>query len=299
MRPQSFGEILNGAFMAIRFNPSVTIGLPAIVLLVGTVFFSVGTWSIFGQSDLFDPTTTTPQAFTEERIGGTITGLLLGGVLLWVSSMIANAFVMVAASRAVLGEKISPRETWELVRGRIPAVLTYSILTSVAMSLALLLVVAIIFGAASVSAEFGVLTGIAGTLLGLGAVIYLSIKLLLAPAAIVLERIGPIAGLKRGWVLVKGRFWWIFLLYFVGSLIISVVGQVFAFPLGIIAGIVPALWPSLAGLAISISNGLSTFLGSLLGAAFLGSFIALIYTDQRMRLEGLDITLMNAAQKQD
>ena len=130
-------------------------------------------------------------------------------------------------------------------------------------------------------------------LVGLG-VFALYCKLCLAPAALILENVGVFEGISRSWTLTRGNFWRI-----VGIQLLSVIIIVFATgiattPVSLLAGILAATVPSVETLTLAFS----VLLGTIVTAATLpfdSAVRALIYTDLRMRSEGLDVELRRAA----
>ncbi|MFP3914580.1 MAG: hypothetical protein ACLFWM_06870 [Actinomycetota bacterium] len=108
------------------------------------------------------------------------------------------------------------------------------------------------------------------------------------PAALVTERLGPLAALRRSWQLVRGRFWPVlgavvlaYLLYIVVSQIIgTVTGAVTIF--GAMNGDQFSFLPSVLGSALV----------SIVSAPFLAAMVTIIYFDLRVRKEGYDLELM-------
>jgi hypothetical protein len=75
-------------------------------------------------------------------------------------------------------------------------------------------------------------------------------------------------------------------------------GQVVAVPLGLIGAIGPAVWPGTTGALVAVlSSYLSQVLVGAITAPFTAGVVALLYVDQRIRKEGLDVQLIAASQQ--
>ena len=296
LRPQNFGEVLNAAFKSIRFNPAVTVGIPALVLIVSQVFVSAGMWNIYGDPSLYDPYATDPSFIQEDQLGSTLVGISVAFVVYGLASIIASAFVAIATARAVLGERISAGEAWQAVRGRILPLVLYSAMLGGAWTVAIVLAIALGV-AASLSTPTIVLYVIVMIVAAAVGGAYLAVKLALPTTAIVIEKVSAVRGLARGWRLTSGRFWPIFGIIIVAGTIVNVISQVFGFPLGIVGALGAIAWPGAAALIMNLVYGLSMYLGALMSIVFVSAIYAIIYIDQRMRLEGFDLQLIEAAQQ--
>ncbi|MBW4096082.1 MAG: hypothetical protein HIU81_12330, partial [Acidobacteria bacterium] len=125
-------------------------------------------------------------------------------------------------------------------------------------------------------------------------------KLLVAPAAMIMEDLGVLAALERSWRLTTNNWWRIFGTYLLTQIIASVIGGIVSVPVSLIVGLVAGMinpHPDSAGMISQqiITQGISSVVGSLVGAvtlAFTSGVLALIYVDLRMRKEGFDVVLM-------
>ena len=106
--------------------------------------------------------------------------------------------------------------------------------------------------------------------------------------ALLFERIGPGAALRRSFGLVKGRWWKVCVTLLVGVLLVSFLG-------GIIQGIllvVPSLLAEGNDAVAAFSSVVANTLGGVLTTPFTAAIVALIYFDQRVRKEGFDLQLL-------
>jgi hypothetical protein len=135
-------------------------------------------------------------------------------------------------------------------------------------------------------------------LLGLGA--YLYVAFALAPAAVVLERQGVRASLRRSRALVQGAWWRTFGILLLVNVIAQVLAGILSVPFTALTLLVSWLTGDGEGLnPYEILPLLVTAVGTILAAAVTWPFTAvssaLLYVDRRMRREALDIELTRAA----
>src|SRR5660398_22543 len=214
LRPLGFGQLLDGGIKALRHNPKVMIGLNGAVALAATVaMFGLG-YQYFSSSLSFDPYAS-EQALSVGSIVGLAAGTLVATFLLTMVTVISS----VSVGRSVIGEVIPPREAWSRALKRMPTVLAITLL----MMLGVMLGYAVAIGVVVVSALIApVLAVVVGILVGLGSLVllvWLGIKLSITLPASVLERLGPVASMRRSWRLTTGRFWMIFSVLLVATII--------------------------------------------------------------------------------
>ena len=316
LRPLSIGEILGGAFESLRANPKAMF-IPSLVVMGITGLLSAGSVALFmsrlGLTDL----TSGKVEFSEtdlDSIGSSLVGLLIQlgvtGVLSMLATSIIIGLIIVTVSRTILGRKASLSDVWRRTRPRMWALigqtllieLILAVITAVATAIAFgigwaLLGNIIAYGADEDSAGTIILAilAILAVIAVLGLLTFALIcKLSLAPAALVLENIGVLEGISRSWTLTRGYFWRIVGIRLLSFLIVLVASQAASYGVSLITqGLVYA-----APDAVIVLMALSTLLNSLVQAAILpfdSSVIALMYTDLRMRSEGLDVELRHAA----
>jgi hypothetical protein len=273
LRPLAMGEILDGAMSLLHRFPAATLGLGAAVMTV--------------QLALTVPVQFLTQGFTFSLISRDTTGgagldpvLALLGVALSTTllAVIASACTGVVSGLtaavvgdAALGHPVAPRSVWTQVRTRMWPLIGLALLVAVA--------------------------GGIGQLLLLAGWVFLTGVLAVAIPAVVLERAGVIRAIRRSWDLTIGDFFRVLgirlLALFVGWVLQTLVGLPFLLASLVVTfdgsgGQVPGDGQLLAGVVLA---GLGTFAGSVVSAPFLGCVDALLYTDRRMRAEGLDIEI--------
>jgi len=138
-------------------------------------------------------------------------------------------------------------------------------------------------------------------MLGFGAgFVWVAVKLLVAPAAVVIEELGALAGLRRSWELTRANWWRILGITLVVGILVAVVTQVVLIPAGMLPAVLSRVVSPHGGsgqqASLAVATGIVTaVLGALVGAvgyAFQTSVMALLYMDLRMRQDGLDIALL-------
>ncbi len=301
LRPLNLGEVFDGAFRAVRANPTVMFGFAAIVVGAAVLLGAIVQWGLVGTlasslGDVASEVDPTGQAGFGDTISGSL-AQVISFPLLALATTVLTGTLIVSVSRSVIGERITVGELWTQNWKR---VLFLAIVFSPLQGLIVLLAWAL----AATPVVLLAVNDQAGTAVGLGLVallgmiaasIWFQTRTLLMPATIVLEGTTIREAIVRGWRLTRGSFWRLFGIYLLTSIIVSVVAQAATFPASLIA-----LWlegdaylTTATGIAI-ISIG--TAVGSTLTVVFTASVIALLYIDVRMRREGLDIELARAAE---
>ncbi|WP_369960762.1 hypothetical protein [Leifsonia sp. EB34] len=313
LRPLSFGTLLGAPFQALRRNPKITVG--AALLLQGVPAIVVTAVLFGGVYLLFSRVETASAADRGTITAGAVGGSIVLGVLVVVISGIFGALlqgiIVAEVSRETLGEKLTLRALWRLIRPRFGALVGWTFLWSLFWLVALALVVSIIVALAMLGGTAGVigavLVGLGGGLGLLAVFIWLYTKLSIVPSALVIERLPFRSAIARSWRLTTGYFWRTFGVIVLLWLIIWAVTQVISVPFAIIGGMLGGIFaPTSLSSANPNSysqvivgqlgvNGLSAIVGAIVGA--IGSVvqwgaIGLIYIDLRMRKEGLDLELV-------
>ncbi len=294
LRPLTLGEIFDGSLKTMRRNPEATLGLALVVMLAFAVPATVGTILLSRLATV---------SLTDLAAVSLALGVLLSGI----GSLALSGFVIYVVSEAALGDKVSIGQTWRAVRGRLLSLVGVTLLTLlIFLAIALvsvLLVTGLAFGAAQ-GGGGGALVGGGALLLVvlvLPLVLWLSARLSLAPAAVVLERASPTRGIGRSWQLTRGRSAWRVLGI---TVLAGLVAQIFA---AVVGTPITAITDSLVGgsgldpqgeltASLAIQQLISVLVNALV-TPFTAGVTALLYLDMRFRREGLDVTLIQAAQQ--
>jgi hypothetical protein len=257
LRPLGVAEILDGSFRAIRRNPAAMFA-PAAVLAVVRVAATAGL-QLGGYRFL--------NSVALQLLGTFVIGAVLGTVL--------SGLLAAVVTQDVLGVRITARQALTRLRGRIWALLGLAVVSTVLETLGLIVLA---------------VPGI--WLWGLWAV---------AVPAMVVERTTIRGALARSRQLVTGMWWRVWGIRALAYLLASLLGIVVSVPFLALASAVTGS----GGLLTSSTSGspavyvLIISVGSVLSATLTepvrAGIDALLYVDLRMRREGLDIVLQQAA----
>jgi membrane-anchored glycerophosphoryl diester phosphodiesterase (GDPDase) len=322
LRPLTLGPILSASFQVMRRNPRATLEPALILSVLLTIVTAVGlTGYIAALSRVsFAANSDDANALAAGSLVVSILVLLLGGAALTIATAVLQALIVTEVARGTVGEKLRLGQLWARARGRIGAVVGYTVLLILAAGVGIAIFFGIIVAIATATvvgnssttspndlvgvmfATFGVV--ILGYL-GIAVVaLWLSTKLAFVPAAIVLERLPIRAAIARSWTLTRGYFWRTLGIQLLVAVMISFATQVVTIPVSVIISLgttllIPtggtttdpasAMAPVIIGLVItSAIVAVVTAVGLVLQSAT----ASLLYLDLRMRKEGLDLELL-------
>jgi hypothetical protein len=290
LRPLGLGDIWSGAVTAIRRNPVATVGLAAIVLGIAGVLTTV--ISIIVATGNGSASTVGP---------GTLLALLLS----LVGELVLTGLLTMVIGRGVLGQKVSIGRAWALVRGRLWALLGATVLILliyvgawVPWTAVLILLIVAHLGWAAVA------WGILGGLATIAVTALVLVRLSLAIPATVLERCGPAACLRRSWNLTRGTFWRLFGILLLTGLVVGLASVILRIPFLIVSGVIGGTGLGTgAGASASVASVIVSGIGGIVAGAIVAPVVSgvvvLLYLDMRMRKEGLDLALANAARNRE
>jgi hypothetical protein len=305
LRPIPFGVVLGAPFRLQRRAPRVTLGPALVISLVTTTLAALATWGL----------TAGPQALLDASyyqdyllVQNLLTALQqVGAFVPLVFALAGNALlagaVVVAASRAIVAERVSFRGLRWRLQGRTARLAAWTAIVFVAAAGILALAALAPLVAAGSSSLGGVYSFLLLVVeVPLVAIVggYLVARLGFTSHAIALEGLGVAAAIARSWRLTRRSGWRLF----GGQLLIWVV-------VGIAAAVLtlPISWALDLGIGLVFPTGATQAQGEIYFAArtvvltavtaVIGAFGlvmqavcgALFYLDQRMRVEGLDLAL--------
>jgi Membrane domain of glycerophosphoryl diester phosphodiesterase len=164
---------------------------------------------------------------------------------------------------------------------------------------AIILVVLIAAHITGLAVAFGIL----GFLATLVVEIFVGVRFSLAAPVVVLEQLGPATALRRSWRLTSRSFWRLFGIFLLTGIIVFVAALILQIPFDIVKFIVGG-GGGIGGLGGSantagvIVSGIGSIVVGALTRPVIAGVIVLLYVDMRMRKEGLDLVLRDAAQNQ-
>jgi hypothetical protein len=291
LRPLGISEMLDGAITTIRRNARAVLGLSLMITVVVQVLITIGAYYFIGDR-AWDEVTPAPVLRT---LGAQFTLSVVGLILSAFGVLLLAGLLAPIMGRTLFGLPASLRQTWHDTRPQLFRLAGTSLAVMALSLLAVSLPVTPFVLAAATDAHpaLGVLSGVVGVPLGLGLMLWLYVLFVLAAPAVVMERLGVLAALRRAGRLIRRRWW-----RTGGTLAITLLITIF---MGFLALRVPFLIVQYAvfgedptGTALILSLAVDT-LGRIVSWALIIPFdagvIALLYIDQRMRREGFDLEL--------
>ncbi|MET9417095.1 glycerophosphoryl diester phosphodiesterase membrane domain-containing protein [Streptomyces klenkii] len=303
LRPLQAGEIVEGAVRTMRIHWRAVLGI-SLTVAVGTQAVATVVDRLWdrGTPEL-DPlggaTPETPQELVE-AIGNGMGGIGVAWLLSLVGSITAAALLTVIVSRAVLGRPVTAREAWRSARPQLGRMVGLMVL--VPMLLIGVFAVGIVWGllaAAAGAEQAGMSLTALGGLVAMVVATWLWIRYSLAAPALMLEKQGVAAAMRRSAKLVRGAWWRVFGIQLISILITALVGlmaqavvlvfDVFVHGTGGGSVADATDWASL------IEIGIAAVVSSALTLPVTAGMTTLLYMDQRIRRESLDVELVRSA----
>ncbi|MYT71199.1 MULTISPECIES: glycerophosphoryl diester phosphodiesterase membrane domain-containing protein [unclassified Streptomyces] len=304
LRPLGVGEILDGAVSTMRTYWRTVLGISLTVAVV-TELLVVLLQGFF----LNDASTTAalddPDA-TPREILNALGGLFIGtGVVLVVTllgTIIATALLTTVTSRAVLGTSVTTGEAWRDARPQVLRLLGLTLLLPlIAAATVFVGTVPGILVAILGSSEGGTVLAVIGGIAGFVVAVWLMVRFSLSSPALMLEKQTVRKAMSRSGKLVRGSWWRVFGIQILATLITNIVSSIILIPFTFIAAAVSGGGVGLldstgdSGWAFLIISGLGSVIGSTLTFPITAGVTVLLYIDQRIRREALDLELARAA----
>ncbi len=261
MYPMAVGDILDATFRLLRANAKA---LAPVLLLIAFPFEAIAAYNTRNAQSL-------NQAFAnlgspQQQQNATPSSVLIVGylVILGIGLMtpVVAGFVCRTIAASYLGEQYRPGQVVKTSVGTIAALIISSLLVHLA--------------------ELG--AGIFCILPGLA---IMALFVLTAPA-IVIEGLGPVAGMRRSWKLVRPRFWPVLGTALLGGLMVLLMAT-------IIAVVPEQIVGAIAGdHAKAVVDAIIGTITQAFQWSVAATMATLIYFNQRIRFEGLDLQVMAA-----
>lgn len=298
LHPLRLGQIFDGAFKAIRANPTVMFVFAAIVVVIATTIETVLSASFFRDYfSLLNTLETSPEAaatMSDDDIlsmfSGSFVPLLVGSFFTFIGTTILNGVLTLAVSQAVLGFKPGLGQVWDQAKGQIlrllGLVLAIGVITVAVPALLVGLIVLSSFSGSTGVVILMALLAMIGTVVWL---LFIMAATALATPALMLERSGVFTALRRSWRLVKPFFWRVLGIYLLTSIIAAAVVSVIAMPASVMMFFLPPT-------GYLVAQGIASAVASTLITPFTAAVLALLYIDIRIRREGLAAELAAASQ---
>lgn len=319
LRPMSIGDMFDAAFRLYRAHFLTFIGIVALLQVPMTIVQFLLQFVIGGEATLevlrfssSPPTTIRPGAdlFEIFPVNSFITFYAITLVVAVLQGLIAQSLITGALAKAIshayLGRPTTILGAYGFGLRRFLALIGASLLIFLmAIGLVALFGGCMIGGAIVIGrvAEvgrspggailFGILAMLAVLVLMIPVALFFFIRFILSTQAIVLEGLGPVAGLARSWRLIGSSFWralGIFILVIVLSMLMSSLpSALMLFFLNLGSGGALGDGEIIRNQAL---GALMSQLGLIISLPLLFSIYTLLYYDLRIRKEGYDLELM-------
>jgi hypothetical protein len=311
LRPLGLGDMLNGAVASARRNPAATFGLAAIVMtiygIVSAIFQAVER-SQLAKVGSTQQALQNGQVLSQQQVNNEI-GAFFGGILPAAAVTLVISFVLTSAlagmlsaviGRGLLGQRVGLGDAWRA--GRVGPVIGASLLLLlIAICVPLPVVVVAVVLALLHLTPVAILIGLLGGIASVWLELFLLVRLSLTLPALVLERISPVSAVKRSFELSRGSSWRLFGIQLLTRFIVGVASIVLSIPFTLVGGALGGSGSlfsvgTKATLASVIIIAIGGIVASTVTAPINAGVVVLLYTDLRMRREGLDLALRTAAQ---
>ncbi|MFE3030023.1 glycerophosphoryl diester phosphodiesterase membrane domain-containing protein [Streptomyces canus] len=309
LRPLGVGEILDGAVSTMRTYWRTVLGISLTVAVVTEVLVILLQGFVLndsaGTEALNDPSASADEL--TRALGETMLGTTVVFLISLIGTVAATALLTAVTSRAVLGRPVTTGEAWRDARPQVPRLFGL-----------IFLLLLITFGVLAVGALPGVLVAAAGStgggialaILGIFAAgvvaLWLMIRFSLASPALMLEKQSIVKSMSRSTKLVRGSWWRVLGIQLLAGLIANIVAAIVVLPFTFLAaalsgegvgGFVNGTGD--LGWTFLIISGIGSVIGSTITFPITAGVTVLLYIDQRIRREALDLELARAAGVQD
>nr|WP_308788850.1 glycerophosphoryl diester phosphodiesterase membrane domain-containing protein [Streptomyces pacificus] len=306
LRPLGVGEILDGAVSTLRAHWRTVLGITVTVSVITQICDILIQRYLAPQPPELDPNASPEEVLSQlgDQLNATLVSSAPAMAITLIATLLTTALLTMVISRSVLGREVTLSDVWREARPRLPQLLGLTLLLLlIAMAVLVVgLLPGLLLGAALGTAAGAALAFLGGTA-GLVVTVWLMIRFALASPALMLERQGVIQSMRRSAKLVRGAWWRVFGILLLTMLLIFIVSLIIAIPFGLIAFAVDG-----GGLSGMLSGGTPEFGWPFLIVTGIGAVIAsavtypisagvtvLLYVDQRIRREALDLELARAA----
>ncbi|MEV4057829.1 hypothetical protein AB0J55_42045 [Amycolatopsis sp. NPDC049688] len=281
LRPLNVGDILDGAITAIRRHPLLVLGIGAVMAVISAAITFVVQKYVLGDLESFASTVQLGPAATDEELRNAVFGTFGEAALALISTTLVSTLLLTVTTglmaavmgRAALGRDVTFAEVWRDVQPRLLPLLgvafVYALLTTIGVLLCIIPgVVAWVFWA-------------------------------LAAPALVLERGTFREAFSRSVKLVSGAFWRVFGILLLAQIIQSFFESIIQLPFTLGSGVFTQILNPAKVVVPSTGDLLLASAGQIIAGTIAIPFVTLVtvivYLDQRMRREGMDIELARAA----
>lgn len=299
LRPLDLGEILDGAVATMRTHWRTVLPITLVVAtVVQVISVLVQKYTYADLTVASDPGSGDSLKEAFDTLGGSMVALLANGFVQLIGTIVATAMLTMIFSRAVLGHGSSIGEAWREARPQLLRLLGLTLLLALGgiVIVLVLLLPGILLGNVAVA--------VAAWRRRPPLLIWLALKFSLASPALMLEKSSVITSLRRSSRLVQGSWWRIFGITALTGLITAFVSAIIVWPLaavGLAIGFADSGMEGLengtaaTGWAALILSAVGAVIAQTITMPIQSGVTVLLYVDQRIRREALDLELARAA----
>ena len=281
------GDILDGAFKLMKANARTLFTIVAVFVVPLQLLAAFAQRDLLGGQGFFDAMNDPSLVEADTQANSDLVLSIVTSLLnILVLPFLAGAVSQVVGA-SYLGETLPAGEALRRTFRRTWALFASWIIVHVLEAAGIVgaLLLAVLVGATTGNGGVAILLGVVGVLAGLPlALAVMALSVAVSPA-IVVEHLGPIAGIRRSWSLMRRRLLAVLGVALLAGLLASVLGQVLGFV------------PSILGLIVGLQWGwLLVALGAILTAVVTQPIVAIVatlqYFDARIRFEGFDLQVI-------
>ncbi|MFI6704190.1 hypothetical protein ACIBJC_35535 [Streptomyces sp. NPDC050509] len=292
LRPLSVGEILDGAVSTLRVHWRTVLSVSLAVSVVSQIGDILLRRYLLPEPVALDPNATPSELLsqTADSAQSQLAADAPSLAILVICTLFTTAILTVVISRSVLGRPVTLADAWNEARPRLLRLLGFTLLLPL-MSAAVLTVG--MLPGLLIGSTAGVALSLLGAVAAFVVVIWLMVRFSLTSPALMLERQGVIPSMRRSAKLVAGAWWRTFGILALTLLLSMVLSLLIAIPFAIIGTAVGG--DGLTGWPFLIVTGIGSVIASTITYPISAGVTVLLYVDQRIRREALDLELARAA----
>ncbi|MDT9686596.1 hypothetical protein RND61_31710 [Streptomyces sp. TRM76323] len=302
LRPLGVGEILDGAVSTLRAHWRTVLGITLTVSAVVELTQILLQRYVLPQQPVIDPNGSPSEVLEQagESLRVSVISAAPSTLLGLMATFVTTALLTFVMSRSVLGRPVTFGDVWRDARPRLVPLLGLTLLLPL-----------LVVGITAVGVVPGLLIGsvpgavlvFVGGLAALLVVVWLTVRFSLSYSVVMLEGQGVMASLRRSAKLVRGSWWRIFGILTLTALLTALIAMIVAVPFAMLA-----LAADGEGMGSVFSGGATQYNWTFLIISGIGAVVAyaimypisagvtvLLYVDQRIRREALDLELARAA----
>ncbi|MFI1013384.1 glycerophosphoryl diester phosphodiesterase membrane domain-containing protein [Streptomyces sp. NPDC020965] len=302
LRPLGVGEILDGAVSTLRAHWRTVLGITITVSVIAQIFNILVERFLLPDPKEIDPDADPAEALRQsvDSLQSSMVALAPAMLITLIATLFTTALLTVVISRSVLGQPVTLNDAWREARPRLLQLLGLTLLLP--LMAAAVMTVAILPGlllGGDAGAALAILAGVAA----LPVIAWLMVRFALASPALMLERQNIVPALRRSAKLVQGAWWRTFGILLLTLVLTLLVTMIIAVPFNLIGiaadgnglgdllrGRTPDFgWPFL------IITGIGSVIAAAITYPVSAGVTVLLYIDQRIRREALDLELARAA----